>query len=234
MNKLTAKSRITEVAAVGMQLIDVYKNGDWSIDPHLVSIYDVLEQQAAELTKAIKRTKAELDLEATDELRDNKTRSVYFLTQGLLHYPETKIKAAAQALNLVFNKYDLDRLGICSAEQTSPCIALMRDLETPSLLYHIKALPGMPELVNELSKAHEDFIVAHTAYQTEIASADVVRSNAFQLKGKVLDTINKKIVVYLRAMIQVNESRYAGLAGTIAQFIAANNKNVDKRSNGLG
>jgi len=228
INRLLSKSRVAEVAAVTMQLIDVYKKGDWSTDDHLIGIYTILEQQFTELKRAIRHTTAEFNLEDADELRDDKTYAVYHLAQGLLHYPEPKVKAAAQAVNLVLNKYGFGNEGNTFPKEFSHTASLMNDLETPSLIYNIKALPGMPVLVHELEKAQQAFEHAHEAYQKEIAK-EGSRNNAVQIKKQVLNTINKKLLVYLRAMVQVNESRYAGLVGTVAQFIEVNNKSVKQR-----
>ncbi len=53
--------------------------------------------------------------------------------------------------------------------------------------------------------------------------------NATIIKKEVVTVINKKIVVYLRAMFQVNELTYGNFARTIAQIITDNNEAVKKR-----
>ncbi len=53
--------------------------------------------------------------------------------------------------------------------------------------------------------------------------------NATTIKKEVVNIINNNLVVYLRAMEQVDEPTYGNFARTIAQIIANNNEVVKKR-----
>jgi|WetSurMetagenome_2_1015567.scaffolds.fasta_scaffold453704_2 hypothetical protein len=50
-----------------------------------------------------------------------------------------------------------------------------------------------------------------------------------EIKKEVLSIINEKLVVYLNAMIQVNETKYGEFAVTVAQIIDDMNVTVKKR-----
>jgi hypothetical protein len=50
------------------------------------------------------------------------------------------------------------------------------------------------------------------------------------VKKEVLGIINDKIVVYLRAMEQVDPATYGAFTSTCAQMIADNNEQVKKRN----
>ena len=54
-------------------------------------------------------------------------------------------------------------------------------------------------------------------------------SNATLVKKEVLTLLNDKIVVYLRAMDQVNAATYGVFVATVAQIIADTNEQVKKR-----
>ena len=72
------------------------------------------------------------------------------------------------------------------------------------------------------------FETARIAYETEKAR-EGNQANATTLKNAVLDTINKRVVVYLRAMELVEEPVYGEFACTVATLIADNNLVVKKR-----
>jgi len=50
------------------------------------------------------------------------------------------------------------------------------------------------------------------------------------LKRKIVETVNNQLVVYMRAMSQVNEAVYGDFARTLAEIIADNNEVVKKRA----
>ncbi len=230
IEKVRSVSRITEVDNVGRQIITVIKPNGWSDDVHLSKILTTLEQKSVALNKAIKRTKAESDLDEKDGIRDARTRSVYYLTQGFLHHPDEAIKQAAQSITEVFDKYGLEMVTKSNAIQSSLTESLLKDLSGEDIAASIDALPGMKTLVSELDLDQKAFIEAEIKLMRERAR-NKEEENASELKKEVLDTINDKLVIYLRAMIQVDEVKYAELCNTVAQIIETNNTIVKRRSN---
>src|SRR5680860_8806 len=111
IEKLMTNSRTTEVDAVSLRTIGAYKNTSLSSDAHLASIFTGLETESARLTAAIKRSKAESELEVKDEVRDDKVRAIHYLLMGLLHHPEPAIQNAAEEVENVFGNYGLSILG---------------------------------------------------------------------------------------------------------------------------
>lgn len=223
------KSRVTEVDAGTSRIIGAYQNTGLSSDPHLVTIFTVLIALLASLTAAIRRTKTESDLEEKDEVRDDKIRALYYMVLGFLHHPDAAIKAAAQMVEKVFDKYGLAITGESYATESSLISSLLDDLSKPKLQEAISPLSGLAIIVSELDAAQSDFEQARIAYEQEKAH-EGTEENATKLKAEVLNQINGKLVIYMRAMEQVDEATYGAFARTVAEIINDNNEVVKKRS----
>jgi hypothetical protein len=228
IEKLIAKSRTTEVDAASIRIIGAYKKHDLSSDAHLTGIFTALETESARLTAAVKRAKTESVLEEKDEVRDNKMRAIHYLLMGLLHHPDATIKTSAEKVEDVFDNYGLSILSESYASESSLIVSLLGDLAKQNLQASIAALSGCAELIAELQTAQTDFEQTRIAFDEEKAKEGTLE-NATAIKKEVLLIINDKLVVYLRAMIQVDEATYGDFARTVAQIIADNNEMVKKR-----
>ena len=227
MDKLIAKSRITEVNDVATRMLGTFKKSGLT-DPYLLSTFTALDAGNTKLTLAIRRSKAESDLETMDEVRDNKVRSFYYLVQGFSHHPTKTIQEAAQSLLKVFDNYGLAMVGESYATESSLVNSLLLDLTKPKFQVSIALLSGCVELIAELQVAQTDFEQARIAYEAEKA-IDGMQNNASELKKEVVELINNKILVYLGAMQQVDPVTFGVFASTCAQIIADNNEQVKKR-----
>ncbi len=221
-------SRTTEVDAVSLRTIGAYKNTSLSSDAHLASIFTGLETESARLTAAIKRSKAESELEVKDEVRDDKVRAIHYLLMGLLHHPDPAIQNAAEEVENVFDNYGLSILGESYATESSLATSLLGDFSKPKLQVAIAALSGCTEIVAALQAAQTDFEATRIVYEEEKAKEGTLE-NATIIKKEVANIINDNLVVYLRAMLQVDEPTYGDFARTIAMIIADNNEVVKKR-----
>ena len=228
IEKLILTSRVTEVDAVSMRMIGAYKNTTLSRDAHMVKIYSALEPESALLTSAIRRLKDESVLEEKDEVRDDDVRAVHYLTLGFMHHPDPAVKAAAGEVEKVFDNYDLSITGESYATESSLVNSLLADLAKPKLQAAIALLSGLAEIIATLQAAQTDFEETRIAYEEEKAKEGTLE-NATTIKKAVVTIINDKLVVYLRAMIQVDEATYGNFARTIAEIIADNNEVVKKR-----
>ena len=227
IEKLIAKSRTTEVNDATTRISGAF-DGSGITDAYLTTTFASLDAANLTLSLAIKRSKAESDLEEKDEVRDDKVRALYYLINGFLYHPTREIKDAAQLLMKLFDNYGLVIVGESYATESSLVGSLLLDLAKPKYAAAITALSGCADLIAQLQTAEDDFEQARIAYETEKAKEGMV-SNATLVKKEVLAILNDKIVVYLRAMEQVNPATYGVYASTVAQIIADNNEQVKKR-----
>lgn len=227
IQKLIPSSRVTEVNDAATRMSGTFRTAGLT-DAYLVSTFTELGISNMKLTLAINRSKSESDLEEKDEVRDNKYRALYYLLNGLLYHPTKKMKEAAQLLMKLFNNYGLSVVGESYATESSLLGSLLLDLAKPDYAGAITALSGCAELIADLQTAQTDFEQARMAYEAEKAKEGMV-DNATIVKKEVLAILNDKIVVYLRAMEQVDPATFGVFANTCAQIIDDNNEQVKKR-----
>jgi hypothetical protein len=227
IEKLLSTSRVTEVNDVATRMTGAFDTSGLT-DPFLTTTFTDLNTTNLELSKAIRRSKAESELEAKDEVRDQAVRSLYYLISGFTHHPSATISDAARLLLNVFNNYGLSLTGESYATESSLISSMMLEFQKPEYTPAIAELSGCGELMEALMITQSDFEQARIAYETEKAKEGMV-ANATEIKKQVVEIVNGKIVVYLIAMEQVNPVTFGVFAATCGEIIAANNEQVRRR-----
>jgi len=228
MEKLIYQSRTTEVDAVSDRMIGAYQKSGLDSDVHLAEIFTGLGDASARLKAAVKRTKAESELEQKDEVRDDKVRALFYLVNGLVYHPDPNVKNAAMKVKKVMDKYGLSMAGENYSTESSLITSLLGDLANPALQTSVAAFSGCGELITALQAAQTDFEQARIAWEAEKAK-EGTQGNATAIKSEVIEIVNEKLVVYMRAMELVDEETYGIFARTIGQIISDNNDVVKKR-----
>lgn len=227
IEKLMTNSRVTEVNDVGTRISGAF-HGQSIADPYLSSTFGSLDAANFELSKAIRRSKAESNLETKDEVRDGCTRSLYYLINGFTHHPAATISESAVLLLHVFDNYGISLITESYANESALISSMLLEFQKPEYTTHIANLSGCGELLQSLTSAQADFEQARIAYETEKAQDGMV-ANATEIKKQVVELVNNKIMVYLQAMQQANPDTFGVLAATCAQIIAENNEQVRRR-----
>ena len=229
MEKLMMNSRTTEVADAAMRMMVAFGQTSLQTDPYLVSTFNNLSSKTEWLTSAVRRTTAESQLEPKDEKRDNDARSLYYLISGFTHHPDPVIKAAAVKLAKLFDNYGLKMTEESYATESALISSLLMELGNEAYQEAIAALSGCAALIQALQNSQEDFEITRVTWEREKGKAGALE-NATELKKEVVSIINEKLVVYLRAMQQVNPEMYGEFVNTITIIIAENNEAVKRRA----
>lgn len=228
IEKLIYQSRTTEVDAVSGRMIGAYQKSGLDDDAHLAKMFTGLGGASARLTAAVKRAKAESELEQKDEVRDNKLRALFYLVQGFVYHPDPNVKNAAMEVEKIMDKYGLSMAGENYSTESSLIASLLADLANPSLQTSIAALSGCAGLISALQAAQTEFEQTRIAWEAEQAR-ESTHENATAIKNEVVEMVNEKLVVYLLAMALVDEETYGAFARTIDRIISDNNEVVKKR-----
>jgi hypothetical protein len=228
IEKMIRTSRTTEVAATSTRIVEAYKSSGLTTDAYLPNMFNTLGDLTNALTAAIKRTKAESELETKDEGRDQPTRALFLLVKANTAHPDAEIRAAALKLEKVIDKYGLKIISESFATESALVNSLLGDFAAPEMQAAIALIPSCAEILASLQTAQTAFDTARVAYEAERAR-EGTQANASELKKEVLALINDKVVAYLRAMEAVNDATYGELARTVATIIADNNLVVKKR-----
>lgn len=230
IERILTTSRITEVDAACMRIIGAYKNTTLRTDVHLVAMFSALEPLSVSLSASINRLTAESNLEEKDEERDEPLRSLFYLVAGFLHHPDAAIRAAAEKVNAVIERYGMGITKESYAVESSLVTSMLNDLAAADLQEAIALLSGCAEIIAALQLAQTAFEAARIAYEEEKAE-DSTEHSASEIKVEVLKLVNEKIVVYLRAMEVVDVETFGAFARTVAEIISDNNLAVRKRLN---
>jgi len=230
IEKLISTSRTTEVDAASMRIVSAYKNTSLGQDTHLSGIFSELEPASAQLTAAVHQSTVESVLDEKDEVRDDAVRGLNYIILGYLHNPNPTLQNAAEEIEKVLDNYGLSITGESYATESSLISSLLVDLSKAGLQPSIEALPGCAEQIDALQNAQDDFEATRVAYEAEKANEEN-RKNASTLKKEVTAIINDKLVVYLRAKVQVDEAAYGNFGGTVGEIIDDNNGTVKRRRN---
>ncbi len=228
MKKLMINARTTEVDTVSDRLISAFNKNNWNNDTYLIGIFNELKSLSDKLTAAIKRIKIKSILEEMDGKRDEKIKAINYLVMGLIHLPNTDIQNSAKKVVSIFEHYGVSITRKSYTEQTSLVESLLNDLANPELQSSIDLLSGLNQLISELRTAQTDFEEAKVNYEAEKAGLKT-KENATRIKKEVLAIINGKLIVYLQAMVQVDEVKYGELGQVVSQVIEDINSLVKKR-----
>jgi len=229
LNKLDSRSRVSEVYSAANRMIMEFDGGDWSDETNLTNIFTDLKPANTALEQSINKEKAVSDLEEKDEIRDTKVRAIYYLIMGYLHNPEEALKTAAQEVDTVFERYGVEIVQQSYSNESGFINSMLDDLSAEDLQTSIAALPGLSRAITELQTAQTGFETARLAYEKD-AAQDASETNASSAKKEVVSIINERLVVYLRAMVTIDETRYGEITNTTGKIIDDNNEEVKKRS----
>ena len=229
IKSINTRSRNGEVADVLDSIINAYNGSSLATDPYLVAIFSELQPQSPLLIAAIECSRAESQLEEADMLRDDKIRALCLGVQSAVYNDDTAVKAAAQKVNTILDKYGLAIIDESYASESTLIKSMLNDLAAADLADAIAAVPGCAVNIAQLRTAQEAF----TATSDDFAAAkstDKQMKTATQLKKEIITSINQLLVRYLNGMQAVNNAQYGALANILAQLIADNNSRVSRRS----
>ena len=227
IEKLMTNSRVTEVNNVATRMSGAFQTSGLT-DAILTAHFTILDTANLELSKAIRRSKAESNLEDKDEVRDGGTRSLYYLIKGFTHHPSAAIRESAVLLLNTFNNYGISLTEESYTTESSLISSMLIEFQKPEYALHITNLSGCAELIQALTTAQNDFEQARIAYESEKAQDGMV-ANATEIKKQVVEIVNNKIVVYLIAMQGLISGAFDVFAATCATIIAENNEQVRRR-----
>ncbi len=135
---------------------------------------------------------------------------------------------AAQLLQNIFDNYGVKMVRENYGSESAMIKSMLKDYTAPELAPALAAVSGSGEILLELSAAHAAFEQARIAYENSKADEGQY-DNATKLKKPVVELINKRIVVYLNAMVLADPEKYDQLVRRIAQIIDDTNQRVNKR-----
>ncbi|MDE7392307.1 MAG: hypothetical protein K2M90_07630, partial [Treponemataceae bacterium] len=129
-------------------------------DAVLKTQFAQLADLSARNTTAIRQDAVVSTLDEADSVRDAVTRDLFTLSTGYTASPFAEVRAAANGVCAVLDKYGRGMTGKNYADQTALTESLLEDLGAEKVAAQIKALSGVAELVARLREAQDAFAAA--------------------------------------------------------------------------
>ena len=227
--RITSRSKVTEVDSLVSRVLKLFGKYDFATDVFLSTLIGVITGFWDELTGAINRQEDALGTIAeADELRDTKFQDLYYLLQGLTHYPEDDVKLAAKEMFVVFRDVGLSIIHESYSVESGFIYSLLDDFAEAKYADNLILLPGVSTAITELRAAQEAFenLIVDEQFQ-EVGESD--ERIATEIKGDILDEVNDKLVPYLAGKVVENGEVYKAFADGVFAFIKKNNDRVRDR-----
>jgi hypothetical protein len=227
INKISKNTRVGEANNLGGNLNTELHNTSVN-DPNITTVKESLDSIMQRFNEAVNKIKAESVLDEADVKRDTTTRSLLYLNQGFLLHPDNTINKAAQAVDGVLGRYGFEITSLNYSSQSASTLSLIRDLRAPEILPSVELLPGMLAIVDQLEVDQKNFKEAEMKWN-EATAEEGESESATEIKREMIELINNKLVVYLRAMVQFDPATYTELTNNIATHIDRANEVVKRR-----
>ncbi len=228
--KVNGKVRTTELDALSDAMEREYRlacgDGATAVgkDAVLKAQFGQLADLSARNTTAIRQDAVVSTLDEADSARDSATRDLFTLAGGYTASPFAEVKAAAQDVCAVLEKYGRGMTSRNYADQTALSESLLEDLGAEKVTAQIKSLSGVAELVTQLREAQDGFASAHDGYIKAKAGKG---ESASSLKKPIVSLINDNIVPYLNIVAAMDG--YADFVAAVAGNIKSTNDTVARR-----
>jgi len=229
VEKLTTNSRNSEVNATTGLISNAFQDSSLTGNAELISIFGEIDPQNQQLTLAIKRMKAESDLEIKDEVRDTDHHALYHLVEGATYNTDPAVNIAAAQVFNVLEHHGLSVTDENYDTETSYLNAVLEDLAKPNLQDAIARVTGCADRIAILQTSQDAFVTARLAFKKERAM-EGKNESATKIRKQLVLLINNELVEFLNGMLVRNSATFGDFAATVNQIIAENNSIVKKRS----
>ena len=227
---IAGRSTIRNVFSVAESILLAISKGITVNDAFLATLIVLLTEKNNLLADLINKKRVNSILSPKDAIRDDKTRVVFLLVEVFLLSTDATIKANAEIVSEVLNRYGLSIINKSYSDQTADTVAMLADLDEPAVSEAIDGLANLRNAINELRLAQNDW------KETYDINADnninwANTPSASKLRVEVRDIVNYKLMPYLYTMNQVNPEIYSETFNKVSDIIDTNNTNVRNHLN---
>ncbi|MBK3517184.1 DUF6261 family protein [Carboxylicivirga marina] len=229
ISKVFNDIRVAEMADLTTNILNEIDKAP-ADDVHMLALKGQIQPLNNQLLSAINKDRAESDLDNFDAARDGVYRSLLYLAKGYLHHPDAQVREAAFEVDAVIDKYGFDLVNEAYGAQSALTDSFLEDMAKPEVASKVELLPGLKELSSQLDNEQTKFKTAEAAWNNS-RTAVQQSENASSLKRELRKVVNERLVVYLRAMIQVDPDKYTDLCSQTALLIDSANSIIRRRRN---
>lgn len=227
-HRIYQKSRNGDVGSIAGRFLATFQLFVYGVGTPMEVLMHELKLIWQDFNVVYNKPRAESYLMEKDEVRDDKTQALYYLIQGYTHHPSAEINGAARVLFQQFQRIGLGFIHGSYAEQTSNNESLIQIFDSTSMQEQMALLSGVVEAYNAFKTAHIEFEDVFVALKEDQGEGNELLT-ACELKYKMLEVLNKKVLPYVDAMMVVDHDNYATFANTLYEMVDENNEVVRRR-----
>jgi hypothetical protein len=162
-----------------------------------------------------------------DKARDKEVSTINTILKGYAAMKNAALSEPATALRSVLDRYLKAKITAKSFnEETGLILSLLGEFDTEENKKNVKALPGVEEALEDLKKAHEDFISYHDA---KLAAQRDKAPSASSAKEPLLQAINERLVPVLNAALIEETKELLNFAAVVSTEISNVNASIANR-----
>ena len=207
MKRVKVGSRVDDVDGISDSLLMIYREivaknpeGRVAKDANMSEITTDISNLSDKITVASHRPKKVLSLKQANANRDALIRQTVKILDGFASSPLEEYSVPAKSVLAVYKEPSAAILKETQMRKSPLISGLISSLD--SVKADIDALPGVSKMIEALDEAQEEFNSLVKNY-ADVKSAK--EENASELKKKLLESINEKLVPYITAMSKLNK-----------------------------
>jgi len=228
MKKISSKSNISEIASVGVGIINLNNKGGITEDSYFTITYEKLSARTEALIKKIKAGWAASDLQAKDELRDLDIRAIFYEVEAKCIRRESPAQKRALKVKDVLDRYGMNMIAESFSKETIDVKALLSDLNADGLVADRSAIHDLNGLVRNLEDSQAAFDSSFATNLEDRMEHDKSKSATF-IANELRNIINTEFCPYVAAMGQANADKFKVFAALLSKLIERNNTEVRDR-----
>ena len=221
ISKLNGKIRVMELSVLIEKITVVLERNTTIENPFLPTLTKMARAFTSELQSSINSSKVYSNIEESDNLRDKSIRALFNMVTGLTYFPDPEIKEAAKTVLDVLNNYSLDMLKGNYDRETALVKKLVADFGKTVVATAMAKLPGVSDLLAELSANQTKFDEAQQAWNVARVKDE---KSPTEIKREVVPFINSVLLSFLDVAFYLQNDIYKDMALEIEGFIESENR----------
>lgn len=221
------------MSTTATSMLNDFEKRNFPDDPYFNMLIGDLTSNNDLLTNAIKEKAAHSILAPIDDKRDNNFQVIFYEVEAKVRWSDVVIKTAAKVVQIELDKYGLETINLAYAVESAYINAMLKDLDKADVKDAVAVLPGLGNLILELSASQNEFEEAFLKLVDLEIDKDKLLS-ASKLRKLIRLQVNNELIGYLNSMALSKPEIYKDCATVIEKVIENNNQKVRNRLRNLG
>lgn len=229
MTSLMRGLKVAEVAGLAHNLCGSYENcaTELNADIRLHNVMADLKDLSDRILDSLRNNRLINSLEVQDTHRNRCVSALVNLKKGYDKLSDETVQSHWTVLRPVFENFLSSIQEGNYQSKTALITAMLRRLSEADIVSHLEGLVDLKTAVDKLRDAQKAFDNSQLEYQIQLQKDKTL--SATDLKDKIVEYINQKLVVHLEAKCNEDLATYAAFVRLVDAQIRAENAKVRRR-----